>query len=336
MRRLGIGSVRVSPQWNEVERRPPSGDRHHFDFAGFDATMATLAKARLRAATYLIGVPHWSRGLRGLICGERSPPASAADFATYAGAVVDRYGRGGRFWRQRPALPYLPVHQFEIWNEPNLLEYWCPAISPQEYADVFVAAAKRIHQSDPRATVVFGGLASGVRDRQRPSGTLQEMEPGRFLELVVTHRPEARGEIDAVGLHTYAKLPGGHLKLLRHLRRRMGELSLGLPIVFNEFGWPTRGTTAFVTGERARAAYTSRVARAAALGDCGVASIAPYTWATPEAAPTDAEHWYGIADPRSARPYETARAYSRLLRRVRASGRPGKPNRLRICGGGSR
>ena len=147
------------------------------------------------------------------------------------------------------------------------------------------------------------------------------MEPGRFLELVVTHRPEARGEIDAVGLHTYAKLPGGHIKLLRHLRRRMGELSLGLPIVFNEFGWPTRGTTAFVTGERARAAYTSRVARAAALGDCGVASIAPYTWATPEAAPTDAEHWYGIADPRSARPYETARAYSRLLRRVRGPAR---------------
>ncbi len=218
----------MSPQWNEVERAPPSGGDHHFDFSRFDATIAALARSRLRAAALLIGVPAWARGLRGLICGDRAPPSSAAEFAVYAGAIVDRYGRGGSFWRQHRRLEYLPIRQFEVWNEPNLLDYWCPAINPREYADLFVAAAGRIHRSDPRATVVFGGLASGVRDRFRPSGTLQEMEPGRFLELVVTHRPDARAEIDAVGLHTYSELPAGHVDYLRHLRRRMGELSLGV------------------------------------------------------------------------------------------------------------
>lgn len=337
MQRLGIGTARVTPQWNEVERIPPSGGHHHFDFARFDQTMSALARSRIRAAAYLIGVPSWARGLRGVICGERAPPTSPADFATYAGAVVDRYGRGGSFWGQHPRLPYRPVRQFEVWNEPNLLDYWCPAINPAEYADLFVAAARRIHQSDPRATVVFGGLSGVEQDRHRPSGTLQEMEPGRFLALVVSHRPDARSEIDAVGLHTYAKLPAGHIKLLRHLRRRMGELSLGLPIVYNEFGWPTRGARGFVTGEKARAAYTRRVAKAAGLGDCGVISVAPYTWATREMQLDDAEDWYGIVDPLTARPYRTARSYSELVRRARGLLGSQLPlQRLQVCGGPSR
>jgi hypothetical protein len=337
IKQLGIGTVRITPQWNEVERTPPSGGRHHFDFAAFDATMTALAASRLRADIFLIGVPSWARGLRGLLCGSRAPPASAAEFAVYAGAVADRYGRNGSFWQRHPRLPYLPARQYEVWNEPNLLDYWCPAINAREYADLFVAAARRIHQSDPRAKVIVGGLASGTRDRHRPSGTLQEMEPGRFLELAIAHHPDARAEIDAVGLHTYARLPGRHIGHLRHLRRRMGELRLGLPIVYNEFGWPRRGARGFVTGERLRAAYTRRVARIAALSDCGVSSVAPYTWATAEANPAEAEDWYGIADPRTARPYPTARAYSALLRWVRAPAvRQPDAGRLPTCGEGSR
>lgn len=334
MQRLGIGTVRVSPQWNEVERTSPSGRHHHFDFTRFDLTMRALARSRVRAATYLIGVPGWARGLRGLICGERSPPASPAAFAAYAGAVVDRYGRRGSFWRERPRLPYLPVRQFEVWNEPNLLDYWCPAINPDEYADLFVAAARRIHQSDPRATVVFGGLSGGERDRHRPSGVLQEMESGRFLDLVVTHRPDARAEIDAVGLHTYAERPGGHINLLRHLRERMGELSLGLPIVYNEFGWPTKGSGRLTTSETVRATYTRKVARAAALGDCGVISVAPFTWATREMVVDDAEDWFGVVDPLTARLYETARSYSQLVRWARGLlAAPPPTDRLQVCGG---
>lgn len=50
------------------------------------------------------------------------------------------------------------VEYYEIWNEPNI-DYWNPVSSPEDYGRLFQAAADAVHRTDPKAKVVFGGLA---------------------------------------------------------------------------------------------------------------------------------------------------------------------------------
>lgn len=334
MRRLGIGIARISLHWGTVEPSPPLLGRHRFDFASFDRTVAALARSRIRVAILLLGAPAWARDLEAtLSCEHRlAAPASATDFAAYAGAVTDRYGRGGSFWSEHPSLRYLPVVQFEVWNEPNWWDFWCPDIDPARYGDLFAAAAGRIHASDPRAAVVLGGLVGTNQTSYWPDGTMHGMETGRFLRLMLEHRPDARSQIDAFGLHTYGDYPWIHLDLLRYVRWRMRQVGLGgVPIVYNEYGWATKGATGFVTSERSRSAYLRKITAVAARGTCGVIEVDPYTWATPEAQPDDAEDWFGIVDPESARPYESARSYSRVAQLLRGRLAKPAPGRITTC-----
>ncbi len=50
------------------------------------------------------------------------------------------------------------VEYYEVWNEPNI-EYWNPVANPEDYGKLFKAAAAAIHDADPNAKAVFGGLA---------------------------------------------------------------------------------------------------------------------------------------------------------------------------------
>jgi len=334
MRRLGIGIARISLHWGAVEPSPPLLGSHHFSFASFDPAVAALAQSRIRVALLLLGAPAWARDVGGtLSCNRRlAAPGSPADFAAYAAAVTERYGRGGSFWREHPDLPYLPVTQFEVWNEPNWWDYWCPDINPARYADLFTEAAQQIHAADPAARVVLGGLVATNRTTYWPDGTMHGMETGQFLSLMLDHRPDARAQIDAVGLHTYGDVPSIHLDLLRYARWRLRQVGLGrVPFVYNEYGWATKGDRGFVTSERARAAYLRKITSVAARGTCGIIEVDPYTWATAEASPADAEDWFGIVDPQTARPYATARAYSRVSQLLRGRLAKPAPGRITTC-----
>jgi polysaccharide biosynthesis protein PslG len=55
------------------------------------------------------------------------------------------------------------VEYYEIWNEPNI-DYWNPTSNPEDYGRLFKASAKTIHDTDPNAKAVFGGLAGANRD----------------------------------------------------------------------------------------------------------------------------------------------------------------------------
>ncbi|MFL6350565.1 MAG: GH39 family glycosyl hydrolase [Bryobacteraceae bacterium] len=55
------------------------------------------------------------------------------------------------------------VEYYEIWNEPNI-DYWNPTANPEDYGRLFKASAKVIHDTDPNAKAVFGGLSGAKPD----------------------------------------------------------------------------------------------------------------------------------------------------------------------------
>ena len=55
-------------------------------------------------------------------------------------AAVARYGRGGTYWDNGYPQEYgpdavpLPIHAWQVWNEPNVPKYFLPSPSPAKYA----------------------------------------------------------------------------------------------------------------------------------------------------------------------------------------------------------
>ena len=100
-----------------------------------------------------------------------------------------------------------------------------------------------------------------------------------------------------------ATTPGILKDLVQYVRARMAQVGLlGVPIVYNEFGWPTSGYRPFDHWRALAPRQVHRAGRAtfAARSDCGVVSIAPYAWATSQELPEDTEDWYGIVGHPSA------------------------------------
>jgi hypothetical protein len=229
------------------------------------------------------------------------------DYADYAAALAGRYGRGGQFWRARPALPEFPVTSYEIWNEPNSALFWHPQDSAAErYADLYLAARGAIRGVDPAAHVVVGGIA--LENTDVTSET-------QFVERMYRHRPDLVDNVDAVGFHPYAATVDAVYSKLRDFRatlRRVGAPSV--PLELSEVGWTTTKTP-----EADRAAALSRIAEELPRSDCDVERILPHTWISGEYNPSNPEHWFGIYN-RDATPKPSGSAYLGAVGRMRGLG----------------
>jgi hypothetical protein len=318
---LGADFARANLNWLRLApRRPvPGGPNYHY--ASTDAWVAALARHGLRWQVTGQGVPtpEWARDAEALAagCDYRSPPADPRGFAELMAAIAERYGRGGDFWRERPGLPYLPVRQYEVWNEANFRVFWCPAPDPRAYTALYAKTAAAVHRVDRRATVIFGALAAFRSEEAQPPEALPFDE---FLRQALAARPGLAGEIDAVGVHPYGATPDAIYERLAWLRGVIDDAGLaGVPLTANEFGWPTAGQgTTIAQPEEARAGYAAEVTATLAASTCGLIGLALHTWITPETNPADPESWYGIADPVTAEAYPTALAYRDTIAAIEA------------------
>jgi Glycosyl hydrolase catalytic core len=179
------------------------------------------------------------------------PPATAREWATWRARVrayVERFGPRGRFWREHPELPFRPFRAWEVWNEPNLRQFW-DARRPdaREYARLLRETRSVLRAVDPSARIVAGGLS-------------WKYAGDRYLHRVLA---EAGGcAVDAIGVHPYAPTAARAVSALAEARAvadRGG--ARGVPLWTTEVGWKVggRGTSA-VPDEAAQARATDRFA----------------------------------------------------------------------------
>lgn len=55
------------------------------------------------------------------------------------------------------------IHYYALWNEEDI-GYWNPWGNPEEYGRLLKAFIPAVHETDPTAKVIFGGLADPIRD----------------------------------------------------------------------------------------------------------------------------------------------------------------------------
>jgi len=78
--------------------------------------------------------------------------------------------------------------RYEIWNEPDIVQFWPPKPNAQEYAALLREAVSAIHRADPAAKVVSGGVSRLDL---------------KFLRRAID--PDLAANLSAIGVHPYPK-----------------------------------------------------------------------------------------------------------------------------------
>jgi hypothetical protein len=243
----GVGIVRRPFDWSQVERT-----RNHYDFSAYDGFMAAAARARVAVLPIVTGPTpaFWSSKPRRSRSKAVYPPKSFAAYARYVHAAVRRYGPGGLFWRAHPELTPLPVRSWQIWNEPNIPNWWRSGPSPRGYTRMLRAAYRAIKRVDRHAEVVAAGL---------PNSKLG-VPFLRFLSGM--YRAGAKRWFDTLALHPYARSIKGLFRLAALARRRMNAHGDRARLWITELGWSTGGDASiFRVGEQGQAARISAALR---------------------------------------------------------------------------
>src|SRR5262249_38094495 len=92
----------------------------------------------------------------------------AAGWTAFLTAAVSRYGPGGTYWQgpylqDHPGAAPLPIHTWQVWNEPNLAAYFSPRVSVPLYADLLRISHAAIVSADPKARISLGGMPCRVK-----------------------------------------------------------------------------------------------------------------------------------------------------------------------------
>lgn len=131
--RLNVAVLRLEFPWFLIEPRPAV-----FDWRRADAIVRTARKFHLQLEPVLVFAPKWAAAAPN-----RAP--HPADFAAFVTAVVRRY--------------HHTIHYWEMWNEPNLPQYWLAGVS-QYVSDILIPGYGAVKRADRHAHVILGAPSS--------------------------------------------------------------------------------------------------------------------------------------------------------------------------------
>jgi hypothetical protein len=189
---LGIGWARGGAPWWMVHRGPGT-----FEWTRFDGTVVGAVEHGIEMLAGLSGTPPWVLGVdqvgswaEGMV----PPPEPWAEFVREA---VRRYRPGGVLARQRGWPEGMGVHAWEIWNEPDLIDFWKGTAA--QYRDViWLPAVRIIREEDPTAKILLGGLCCFD-----PGGDDPWKQGGSTAEVLST--PESLAGMDILSVHYYPR-----------------------------------------------------------------------------------------------------------------------------------
>ena len=221
-----IGAYRVAFSWRSAEPGPAVP----YDFESHDKLVGAAARLGVQLLPVLIDSPPWVSERPG------DPPEAGYElrrFEHFAAAAARRFGTSGSFWREHPELPYLPIEHWEVWNEPNFPSFWHEGKRPRaaEYRTLLAAARRALTAGDPRARVLFGGLAYGQAG----------VDPIRYMRAFLRGRGSSC-LFDAMAIHPYSHSAGGALAKVRRMRALLDAAGRSdATLWLTEYGWSTGG-----------------------------------------------------------------------------------------------
>jgi hypothetical protein len=198
----GFKFIRMDFSWSGIEREKGV---YNFQSTGYDA----LTEACIKRGISMLYILDYSNRLYESEQSVRTPEGRLA-FAAFAEAAAKRYAGKNILW--------------EIWNEPNIKQFWQPQPGVDDYCKLVEAASPKIKQGDPNALVVAPATST---------------IPFDWLEACF--KKGLLNWIDALTVHPYRPqnpetVINDYIKL-RELITRYAPKGKTIPIISGEWGY---------------------------------------------------------------------------------------------------
>ncbi|MCO6452745.1 MAG: hypothetical protein J5I90_18330 [Caldilineales bacterium] len=228
----GVRSARVSVWWCMTE---PARDQYVWD--DLDVVFQIASNYGITPLPEIYYTPDWAAVgyVTGKECvnpnGYRNlPPTNLDDWSDFMADFVQRYGAIGKD----------QVHDWEIWNEPDLWEFWYvpwdpSGAGPSMYAHMVKRARQEIDRFDPGGRLLLGGFSDIYG-------------PDFLKKLLALRGPyDIRQDVDIVTFHVFTD----HVGKIRNLKNALDGNPFELWITeLNSDGW-----TESVTAQKVAALY---------------------------------------------------------------------------------
>ena len=224
MAEAGVRSVRIPLPWPAVQ--PVSPVFRQPDWSSIDFAVELAARHEMTIMPFMDSSPDWIAHESTL---EPKRGWQLRAWASFLREAVRRYGSGGAFWRENPTLPYLPVRDWEIWNEENIVTFG--QADPERFAPLLRVSGRVIHLADPGAKAILGGLFG------RPLQIPPNVSSGDYLSRLY-RAGNVKRFFDGVALHPYVADADAMRPQILNLRRIMRiHHDAATPIYVTELGW---------------------------------------------------------------------------------------------------
>ena len=137
---IGASWLRSDLKWSVVE-----SNRGVFNWSIYDRLVAAAKARGLEIVFTLAYTPSWARPAGA--SDDKYAPSNPNDFGPFVRAAIARYSPLG-------------VKTYEIWNEPNLQNFWKPAPNIAQYTALLKVAYANAKAADPSVTVLAGAQTS--------------------------------------------------------------------------------------------------------------------------------------------------------------------------------
>ena len=211
MRAAGLTVARFDLGWRWVE--PKKGMYDDALLTRLGTVLCELDARDIAPIITLLETPAWARPPGS---GLFYPPTRRQDYADALGFVAARYAA-------RPNMVW------EVWNEPNIPEFWEGGPNAADYTDLLRRAYRAVKAADPDATVLGGSIV---------------FNDLRFLRGMYDNG--ARGHFDGLAHHPYSPGrapddrtdPAAHFKSVEDMKALMAARGdPDMPIWITEIGW---------------------------------------------------------------------------------------------------
>ncbi len=143
LKSCGIDLLRVSFGWDAIENEKDKYDWLFWD----DFVKIAVEEYGITLVPYICYMPRWnSTGEQDTMWFWNYTPKDYEQFGEFMKDIVTRY----KPW----------VKSWELWNEPDIWVYWRG--NSEEFAKFVKIGSKAVHEADPTATIVLGGLAHNI------------------------------------------------------------------------------------------------------------------------------------------------------------------------------
>lgn len=138
-RALGITEVRLDWEWRQAE---PARGQYQWD--KLDTLVRTASEEGISLLPIVHYAPPWAlvKARKRDDVYELAPHEDAyADYARFLLECIRRYGPGGK--ASATLKPFTPITHWQVWNEPNLKQFWGPDPDAKDFAKL----TRIVHQT---------------------------------------------------------------------------------------------------------------------------------------------------------------------------------------------